>query len=150
MQGDESPTIGTDQQVVEVMLDPWFGLRNVAAPSDLGDGQNELGLTRFQINMLNTRFLGREVIGVWVRRPRVAIPRANIGDSSEIGRDSRFPVGADRIDGRGKGAASSRLGIQNVTDELVSLAIIPEHLRLGPRPPLQHAPLLPVPRAART
>ena len=71
------------------------------------------------------RVLGGQISLVPIRDARVAISGPHVVEPAEIGGHGPAAVGTDRVDRVGDGPLGTRLGVQDVADEMVALAIVP-------------------------
>ena len=95
--------------------------------------------------MRDAAALGRHVVEKAVADARVAVARAAVGHPREIAGHGFLAVRAERVDGRRQRALVAGFDIEDVADEAVLLAVVPDDLRFGAGNPLQHAALLPAP-----
>ena len=127
VQGDEPAAVGIEQQVIEVMLDARLSVGNVTATGDVGQGDDLGNLSRLQVDADDARIGGSQFVGMRVLQPGVSITGTDVIDSAKIGRDGGAAVGTDRIDRVGHRPSFPGPDVHHVTDETVSLPVVPEH-----------------------
>ena len=114
----------------------------------LREGDDQLAGAGRQVNMPDAGLLGRELVAIGIGDAGVAVAGPAVVDAPEVGRHRLLAVRADRVDRRRDRALAPRVDIQDVADEGIVVAIVPDDLADGARQPLQHAALLPAPGAA--
>ena len=149
VQQDEALPIRAAQQVIGVVfrvgmiLDELTGLRELPVRDD------ELLSAGLQIHVRDAASLGGHVVEEAIPDAGIAVARATVSHAGEITRHGLLAIGAQRIDRAGDCALVARVHVEDVAHEAILLAIVPDDLRRRAGDPLQHAPLLPAPRARR-
>jgi hypothetical protein len=111
-------------------------------------GHDQLRLAGFEIHMGDAGAFGRHVVEEAVFDSGVAVARPAIRHAGEVAGYGLPAIRTQCVNGRGQRALVACLHIEDVAHEVVLLAVIPDHFRFRPGNPLQHATLLPAPRAS--
>ena len=150
MQKFEARAIGTDEQVVEPVFCPGDISVRGRDRDDVGERENQIVCPGFEVDAPDAGVVGREVVVVGVRDAGVAVAGPGVVVSGEVGREGGLAVRREGIDGGGDCPFRSRSRVEEVGDESVPLAIVPDDPGVRTGEPLQHASLLPAPGGTST
>ena len=146
MQEDEARAVGTEQQVVEVVLGPRQVAVRVGDRRRVGHGDDLAGLAGVQVHGVDARLFGGELVRVRVGDALVAVAGTHVVEAPEVGADGGAAVGRQRVHRGRHGAAGAGGGVGDARNVAVAGARVPDHLARRSGQPLQHAALLPAPR----
>ena len=146
MQHDKAFSVGSNEQVVGVVLGVRVVLHHCARVCEQLVRNDESLRARFQIHVRDAGGLRSHLIKNFVPDARIAVARTAIRHARKVAGDRFFAVRTQCIDRGRQRVFLAGLHVHDVAHELVLLAVVPDDLRLGARDPLQHAALLPVPR----
>ena len=90
--------------------------------------RNQLLLARLQIDAPDAGVVGARDVPVRVGEAGVAVAGPAVVQAAEIGATRPASVRAERVDRAGQRALLARLDVEDVADEAVVLAVVPDHL----------------------
>jgi hypothetical protein len=100
------------------------------------------------MDLVDARIIGSGDFAIGVGDARVPVARAEVADAGEVHPQGPPAVRGEIVDGPGQDSLRPGFHVQDDGHEFPVLPVVPEHLPVRARPPLEMASLLPAPGPA--